>query len=224
MKLERLKRKLEVEFDDTSLLDVALTHRSADSVNNERLEYLGDAVLDLVVAETLFNLYPSASEGELSRYRSSLVKGETLASVARELELGDYIRMGPGELKSGGYRRASILADALESIIGAIYIDKGLDDARAFVLSIYQDRINNLKTSSEHKDPKTRLQEYLQGHQQELPEYEVVQVSGQPHDQQFVVECRLNALDIMESGEGSSRRRAEQQAANKVLDRVFKGA
>lgn len=220
MDLERLQRRLAVEFRDTDLLSVALTHRSAAGKNNERLEYLGDAVLSLIIAEALFEMYPNASEGELSRYRASLVRGETLAHVAKEIDLGDYLRLGSGELKSGGYRRSSILADAMESVIGAIYRDQGLEVAREQVLRLYGTRLSRFAAQIDHKDPKTRLQEYLQARQMDLPIYEVMEVKGQPHEQQFIVECRLTGTGLSEKGKGTSRRRAEQSAARKMLDKL----
>ena len=217
MELEKLEGLLEVEFSDQKLLETALTHRSANRTNNERLEYLGDAVLGLIVAETLYEMYPGASDGKLSRYRSSLVKGDMLAKIAREIGLGEYLRLGSGELKSGGFRRSSILADALESVIGAIYLDQGLETARATVERLYGDRISLLGDKKEHKDPKTRLQEYLQARQWVLPVYSVVETFGEPHEQRFVVKCHLADRKLVEHGEGTSRRRAEQDAAEKML-------
>lgn len=213
----RLLRKLEVEFTDIALFTQALTHRSAASRNNERLEFVGDAVLGLAVAEALYQRYPHADEGELSRYRARLVRRETLAEIGRELDLGDYLYLGSGELKSGGFRRESILADALESIIGAVYLDLGYEAAAALVLRVLGERIDELDDIDELKDAKTRLQEYLQARQLELPEYEVRDVRGQPHDQTFSVVCRIPDYDHSVTGEGRSRRRAEQQAAQRAL-------
>lgn len=213
----RLLRKLEVDFSDSALFRQALTHRSADSRNNERLEFLGDAVLGLTVSEALYRRFPQADEGELSRYRARLVRRETLAEVGRELDLGEYLYLGSGELKSGGFRRDSILADALESIIGAVYLDVGFEKAAALVLRVLGERIDELEDVDELKDAKTRLQEYLQARQRELPEYEVSDVRGQPHDQIFSVICRIPGFEHVVAGEGSSRRRAEQQAAQRAL-------
>lgn len=213
----RLLRRLGVEFSDIALFEQALTHRSADSRNNERLEFLGDAVLGLVTAEALYRAFPNADEGELSRFRARLVRRETLAEIAFELGLGDHLRLGSGELKSGGFRRESILADALESIIGAVYLDSGFDTATELVRRLLDDRIEVLGELDEIKDAKTRLQEYLQARQKELPEYQVSDVQGQPHAQTFHVSCRIPDLLESVTGTGSSRRRAEQQAAQKAL-------
>lgn len=221
MASRKLQKKLGVALEDTALLERALTHRSADNRNNERLEYLGDAVLGMVVAEALFKRYPDADEGDLSRYRARLVKGESLAELARELDLGAYLKLGSGELKSGGFRRSSILADALESVIGAIYLDQGIEVARSMVLALLGDRLDRVSAGGDIKDPKTRLQEYLQGQQRDLPEYEVVKVTGQPHEQEFLVECRVTDVGLVEQATGSSRRRAEQSAARRVLSQLL---
>ena len=212
-----LQQRLGCSFADTRLLFQALTHRSVGSANNERLEFLGDAVLSFVVAEMLFEAHPEASEGELSRYRASLVSGEALGAIALELGLGAYLRLGEGELKSGGQQRASILADALEALIGAVYLDRGLDAARALATRLLQRRLDELPGASELKDPKTRLQEWLQGRGLPLPVYEVLEISGEPHEQLFRVRCDIGELAIAAEAEGSSRRRAEQEAASLVL-------
>ncbi len=200
-----------------ALLEDALTHRSHGSRNNERLEYLGDAVLNFVVAELLYREFDGASEGELSRYRASLVSGETLGEVAAAIGLGEHLRLGEGELKSGGYRRTSILADALEALIGALFLDRGLDEARSAVQRLLGPRLRRLPTAAALKDPKTRLQERMQGKGLDLPRYEVVAVSGEPHDQEFEVSCELSGLGLRALARGSSRRRAEQEAAALVL-------
>lgn len=215
--LGKFLRKLGLVFSDNTLLEKALTHRSAGSSNNERLEFLGDAVLGVAVAELLYHRYPLADEGELSRYRARLVRRETLADVGRELDLGDHLVLGSGELKSGGFRRESIIADALESVIGAVYLDSGFDKSLALVSRLLGDRIEELSELDELKDAKTRLQEYLQARQMELPEYEVTDVHGQPHAQTFFVKCCVPGLKDVITGKGSSRRRAEQQAAHKAL-------
>ena len=212
-----LQQHLGCSFADTGLLFQALTHRSVGSANNERLEFLGDAILSFVVAEMLFESHPEASEGELSRYRASLVSGDALGAIALELGLGAYLRLGEGELKSGGQQRASILADALEALIGAVYLDRGLDAARALATRLLQRRLDELPGASELKDPKTRLQEWLQGRGLHLPEYEVLEISGEPHEQLFRVRCDIGELAIAAEAEGSSRRRAEQEAASLVL-------
>jgi ribonuclease-3 len=205
-------------FQQPDLLDEALTHRSASARNNERLEFLGDALLNLVIAEYLFEHYPKASEGELSRLRASLVKGETLAELARSLKLGDWLNLGPGELKSGGFRRESILSDTMEAIFGAVYLDGGLVACRDLIVRLYRDWLVRLASASELKDPKTRLQEYLQARQQALPVYTVLEVRGEPHEQYFTVECAV--ADTRAVAAGSSRRKAEQEAARQMLGQI----
>jgi ribonuclease-3 len=212
-----LAERLGVGLSDAALLARALTHRSHGSVNNERLEYLGDAVLSFLVAEMLFRRFPDASEGELSRYRASLVSGEALAATAAGLGLGDQLLLGEGEMKSGGHRRATILADALEAVVGAIYLDRGIEVARQVAGRLFEAAIDTLPSASDLKDPKTRLQEWLQGRGLPLPDYTVLEVSGEPHDQRFSVRCDVPALDISAIADGSSRRRAEQEAAQRIL-------
>ena len=215
-----LAKSLGYRFEDPGLLDTAVTHRSAGSQNNERLEFLGDAVLGHVVAEWLYNAFPAASEGQLSRLRATLVKRETLAEIARSLELGDYLRLGSGELKSGGFRRDSILADALEAILGGIVLDGGFEICRDCIHRLFSARFNQLSPVDELKDPKTRLQEYLQSRKLALPVYETTKVSGKAHHQQFVVECRVDALSTAVTGNGDSRRKAEQAAADNMLEQL----
>ncbi|MFQ5642446.1 MAG: ribonuclease III [Thiogranum sp.] len=222
--LDGLVRSLGYRFQDDRLLQAAVTHRSAGSGNNERLEFLGDAVLGYVIAEWLYTLFPEASEGQLSRLRASLVKKETLAGIARELKLGDYLRLGSGELKSGGFRRDSILADALEAILGGIVMDSGFEACRSSIRQLFADRIGRLSAGDELKDPKTRLQEYLQSRKLELPDYEVTDVSGQAHKQRFVVACSVTAMQKSVRGTGSSRRRAEQAAAENMLAQLQAGS
>lgn len=217
--VQALLRRLDYRFNDPSLLDSALTHRSAGGANNERLEFLGDAILGLVIADALYRRYPEASEGELSRLRASLVRKQTLAELARDLELGEYLHLGPGELKSGGYRRDSILADALEAIFGAVYLDSGFEASVTMIGALYAERFAQLPAEAVAvKDAKTRLQEHLQGRHLELPEYTVVSISGDAHAQVFEVECRVAGLAQSVRGKGSSRRRAEQQAAQHMLE------
>lgn len=213
-----LQERLGCTIADPGLLARALTHRSTGPDNNERLEYLGDAVLSFVVAETLFHRFPDASEGELSRYRASLVSGEALAALAAGIGLGEQLRLGDGELKSGGQRRATILADGLEAIFGAIYLDRGLDAARGVAGRLFRQALTALPGASELKDPKTRLQEWLQGRGFALPSYTVLEVSGEPHDQRFRVRCDIGELGVVAEADGSSRRRAEQEAAERILD------
>jgi ribonuclease-3 len=201
-------------------LELALTHRSAGRSNNERLEFLGDAALGLVVAEALWQRFPDADEGELSRRRAALVNRGSLATMARALRLGDYLRLGPGELRTGGYARDSILADALEALIGAVYAELGFDAAKQMVLRLFAERLEKAPADGARKDPKTRLQEWLQGRHRPLPDYSVVSVAGAPHEQHFRVLCRLLDEDLEMPGEGSSRRRAEQSAAERMLSRL----
>jgi ribonuclease-3 len=205
------------EFKDRELLEAALTHRSAGSKNNERLEFLGDAILGSVIAGQLFRGFPDAPEGDLSRLRANLVRKESLAEVARSLGLGDFLRLGSGELKSGGSRRDSILADAVESIVGAIYLDGGMEPCHKFIVSMFEDRMSTLSNTIELKDPKTRLQEYMQANRMDLPSYEIVDVAGRDHAQIFSVECRAEGVNRVTQGKGSSRRRAEQDAAESML-------
>lgn len=216
--LERLCRKLNYYFAEPALLRHALTHRSAAKENNERLEFLGDSILSFLIADFLYARFPRAQEGKLSRLRAALVKGETLAEIARELGIGDYLILGPGELKSGGYRRTSILADAFEAIIGAVYLDGGLEACRKLVTSFYQERLDSLTSEALLKDPKTRLQEYLQARQLPLPDYRMSAVNGETHEQVFQVECIINDKFPSAIGVGRSRRKAEQDAAIQVLE------
>lgn len=213
-----LQERLGCGLADAGLLRRALTHRSHGPDNNERLEYLGDAVLSFVVAELLFHAFPEANEGDLSRYRASLVSGESLAAIALELGLGELVHLGEGEMKSGGHRRASILANTLEALFGAIYLDRGLDVARAVAARLFQGRVDVLPQASELKDSKTRLQECLQGRGLGLPSYTVLEVCGEPHEQRFRVRCDVGDLALAAEAEGSSRRRAEQEAALRVLE------
>lgn len=207
-------------FRDETLLETALTHRSAGSVNNERLEFLGDAVLNTVIAIDLFARRPEAPEGELSRLRASLVRGETLARIAREIGIGDCVRLGEGERKSGGFRRDSILADTVEAIIGAVYLDSDFDTAARFVLELFSSRLENLPSVEDLKDPKTRLQEFLQRRGEALPEYEVVESSGADHARRFTVRCSIEAHGVNCEATATSRRKAEQQAAKDCLSRL----
>ncbi|ARS49825.1 MULTISPECIES: ribonuclease III [Pseudomonadaceae] len=215
--LSRLERKLGYSFKDQDLMILALTHRSFAGRNNERLEFLGDAILNFVAGEALFERFPQAREGQLSRLRARLVKGETLAVLARGFELGEYLRLGSGELKSGGFRRESILADALEALIGAIYLDAGMDAARERVLDWLSGELDGLTLIDTNKDPKTRLQEFLQSRACELPRYEVVDIQGEPHCRTFMVECQVALLNEKTLGQGGSRRIAEQVAAAAAL-------
>ncbi len=217
-----LKKTVQYEFSDDLLLRQALSHRSATVVNNERLEYLGDAVLQLVVSEHVFRQQPDADEGTLSRLRSSLVKDTTLVEVASSLGVGDQLILGSGEKKAGGHRRASILADALEAIFAAVYLDAGFDAARQVIQKAYAERFLNLSAAAELRDPKTRLQELLQSRKIPLPRYRVVEVFGKPHQQSFEVSCSVEEPPLQSSGHGVSRREAEQAAAADMLERLGK--
>ena len=214
------EQRLGYRFRDPALLDAALTHRSAGRENYERLEFLGDSVLNFVVAVLAFHGYPEGSEGDLSRYRAALVSSHTLAALAAELRLGEQLRLGGGELKSGGFRRGSILADSLEALFGAVYLDGGLDAASAVIGQLLGPRLERLPTAEDLKDPKTRLQEELQSRGLALPKYTVEEVAGEPHEQWFVASCEVPALGVRERGEGSSRRKAEQEAAQRVVARL----
>jgi ribonuclease-3 len=215
--LSRLERRIGYQFTDKNLLTLALTHRSFKGPNNERLEYLGDSILSFIIAEHLYQRFPKAKEGQMSRLRASLVKGVTLGKLGKEFELGDYLRLGAGELKSGGFRRESILADAVESILGAIYLDSSHDQCRKTVLQWYDSRLDGLTLEGTVKDPKTRLQEYLQSFKKTLPDYQVTEIKGEAHDQVFSVCCVLSDYKIETKGSGSSRRFAEQEAAEAAL-------
>ncbi|MEW9570565.1 ribonuclease III [Rhodanobacter sp. Si-c] len=207
---------LNYRFRDPELAALALTHRSVGKPNNERLEFLGDAMLGAFVAEMLYEAHPKASEGELSRLRAQLVNGQALAAIARELELGDALKLGPGELKSGGFRRDSILADAFEASLAAVFLDGGLDACRQVVRELFEERIAVLRRSS--KDAKTRLQEWLQGKGCALPQYELIDSHGEDHAKIFDVRCTVTEPGLFSAeASGSSRRHAEQDAAELVL-------
>lgn len=212
-----LRERLGCSLDDAGLLQRALTHRSHGPDNNERLEFLGDAVLSFVVAELLCERFPRASEGELSRYRARLVSGEALAAIAQAIGLGAQLRLGEGELKSGGQHRATIQADALEALFGAIYLDRGPGAVREAALRLLGPALAALPGAAELKDPKTQLQELLQGRGHGLPAYTVLEISGEPHAQRFRVRCDVGELGVSAEAEGSSRRRAEQEAAQRLL-------
>lgn len=213
-----LCRNLGYDFRDNSLLDQALTHRSCGQHNYECLEFLGDSVLGFVISAALYQRHPDADEGSLTRMRARLVRRETLARTARRFALGEYLRLGPGELKSGGWNRDSILADAMEAVLGAVYLDSDLETVRALILKLFADEIDKTRPATVEKDAKTRLQEYLQKHFHELPEYITLEVEGEAHQQYFRVECRLPAGRGTVKGEGDSRRKAEQDAAAKALE------
>lgn len=217
IKYQRLQQRLGYEFKQHKLLELALTHRSFGAHNNERLEFLGDSILNLIIGEALFHRFPEAREGQLSRLRAQLVKGETLAEIAREYELGECLILGEGEMKSGGHKRDSILADCVEALIGAIFTETHLDTCRTHVLTWYQSRLDALTLGATDKDPKSRLQEYLQAQHKPLPEYEVVETLGEAHSHVFTIECRVAVLKQTVRAQASNRREAEKLAAIEVL-------
>lgn len=220
---DKLEAALGYRFHDPALLEAALTHRSVSGQNNnERLEFLGDGILNFVIADQLFHRRPDHQEGELSRLRASLVNRGSLARIGRALELGGYLRLGSGELKSGGHRRESILADAVEAILGAIYLDAGFTTCRDCIVALYRQRLEDLPSVDALKDPKTRLQEHLQGQRLPLPSYALLQISGQAHAQTFRVECRVDGLQSVTTGAAGSRRKAEQAAAEAMLRQLTK--
>lgn len=212
-----LQTTLGYQFNDTHLLQQALTHRSCPGDNNERLEFLGDAVLEVVISDIVFRMHANAPEGDLSRLRASLVKDTSLAELSSNLGLGDHLVLGGGERKSGGHRRESILADALEAIFGAVYLDAGFEAARGVIERAFGDRLSNLPSVDELRDPKTRLQEWLQARALGLPKYELAGVSGKAHQQTFEVSCSVRDGTTMTTGSGTTRRNAEQESAEKML-------
>lgn len=214
---QELAKRLSHRFNNADLLTQALTHRSHGAHNNERLEFLGDGALNFIIANQLYQRFPKLAEGDLSRLRAQLVKEATLSDLATSLQVGDALRLGEGELKSAGWRRPSILADALEAIIGAIYLDGGFAAAEAFVLELYAGRLDTIDPKVIDKDPKSQLQELLQSRKIAVPEYTVTLTSGEAHAQRFVVECCIAKHNIRTVGEGTSRRLAEQQAAQLAL-------
>lgn len=220
MPLEALSRRLGYNFTRNALLKQALTHRSHGPANNERLEFLGDGILNCVVASLLYQRFPELPEGDLSRLRAHLVKESALSDIAQSLSLGEALRLGEGELKSGGSRRPSLLADALEAVVGAVFLDGGFAEAQQLVTRIYGPLLENLDPRLVGKDPKTLLQEYLQGRKIALPEYVLLATEGEAHCQTFRVECRIPALSIQARGEGGSRRAAEQQAAEAAYQKA----
>lgn len=210
-----LCRKLGYQFNNAHLLKMALTHRSSSEENNERLEFFGDSIVNFVITEALFHQFPYASEGDLSRWRATLINRETLGTLGRQFEVGRFLHLGLGELKSGGHDRTSIISCTMEAIIGAIYLDSNFDVTRECILGWYKPLLASLTHASSHKDPKTQLQEYLQSQHLPLPVYEVESVDGEAHQQVFVVTCTVQGKKIV--GKGTSRRRAEQQAAENML-------
>jgi len=215
--VNRLQKKIDAPFNNKALLEQALTHRSIGRNNNERLEFLGDAILGFVVADAIYMKFPSADEGVMSRLRARVVNGESLADVALDLELSDELILGQGEMKSGGKHRASILADAVEAIIGALYQDQGLTAASDWVLRVFKAKLDALSLDLATKDPKTQLQEYMQGRGVAVPSYTVVSTTGLDHDQLFTVECKVANLNQLFMAKANSRKKAEQKAASQIL-------
>lgn len=216
-RVKKLEKRLDYQFKDSELAVLALTHRSAEKHNNERLEFLGDSVLGFIVADELLQRFPEASEGDLSRRRAALVNQDFLSQIAHQLNLGDLLHLGLGELKSGGRQRASILADAVEAVLGAIYLDAGLAQCRKLLLSLYGDELSVMLAAQTSKDSKTRLQEFLQSKALRLPKYKVEAIDGEEHSQNFRVSCYISLLPEPTEGVGTNRRIAEQNAAANAL-------
>lgn len=221
-KPEILCKKLGLAFNQPQIFITALTHRSAGARNNERLEFLGDAILGFVIAQKLYDAFPGADEGTLSRLRASLVNESSLAELARKHQIGDYLFLGSGELKSGGFRRDSILSDALEAIIGAIYQDQGVTACQDWIGRIFADNLQELSAENWQKDPKTQLQELMQAKKMELPEYILIDMSGLAHEQTFKVRCSVALSAESCVGTGVSRKKAEQSAAEMMLAKLQK--
>lgn len=218
MLLWRLQKQLGYTFKNQTLLKQALTHRSADKIHNERLEFLGDSILSFVIAKALYKRFPDVAEGDLSQMRSSLVCGQALAELGKQFFIGDDLILGQGELKSGGFRRDSIISDAVEAIIGAIYLDsKNIEIIEKLIIHWYQTRLETIQPGNRQKDPKTRLQEYLQGIHEKRPIYIILEVRGSDHEQEFVVQCKIEHVSEDFVGEGGSRRKAEQAAAEQAI-------
>jgi len=217
MKTKALFNKLGYQFKRSDFVKRALSHRSVGADNNERFEFLGDSLLNFIIAEGLYGKFPRAREGDLSRLRANLVQGHTLAALAKEFDLGEHLILGEGEMKSGGFRRASILADTVEALIGAIYLDSDFTTCQQIVLSWFDERLNAISLENTEKDPKTKLQEFLQERKKSLPVYKVVHISGEDHAKEFVVECRLDFADKVSSASSTNKRSAEKLAAEKML-------
>jgi ribonuclease-3 len=218
--LKRLEKRISYTFTDFQLLKQALTHRSALGAHNERLEFLGDSILSFAISTDLYLRFPKVTEGDLSRMRATLVCGKMLAEIGREFNLSDCLILGPGELKSGGFRRDSIIADGVEAIIGAAFLDSDIDTVKALILSWFDSRLKTIEPGISQKDPKTRLQEHLQSRKQPLPLYEVLDIKGEAHNQQFTMSCNIEGIEAVE-GKGTSRRKAEQIAAGRMLEALL---
>ena len=214
--LKRLEKRIGYTFVNFELFRQALTHRSALGEHNERLEFLGDSILSFAISTDLYLRFPKVDEGDLSRMRATLVCGKMLAEIGREFQLGDSLILGPGELKSGGFRRDSIIADGVEAIIGAVFLDSDISTVKNLILKWFDSRLQSIEPGISQKDPKTQLQERLQSRKQPLPVYEVLEIKGEAHNQRFTMSCTINGLKSVE-GQGTSRRKAEQVAAKKML-------
>ncbi len=218
----KLEKKIGYIFNNVDLLRQALSHRSVQGKNNERLELLGDSLLNWTITDAIYKQFPQGQEGQLSQLRSHLVRGVTLTEIAHDFELSDHIKLGVGEMRSGSHRRSSILADALEAIIAAIYLDSDQETCQSCILKWYEDRLSNLTLDDAVKDSKTQLQEYLQAKQESLPNYQIDRISGPEHDQQFLVSCHVKAFDFITHGKATNRRKAEQEAARLFLIQLEK--
>lgn len=218
--IEKLQKNIGYHFKDSQLLQTALTHKSHSGAHNERIEFLGDSILNAVIAVHLVKYFPELDEGVLSRTRASLVKGESLAAIAKGLDLGECLQLGAGELKSGGHKRASILADALEALIGAVYLESGFERAEQFVLNLFSKKLEKDAIYSLDKDPKSQLQEYLQAQKMNLPSYEVFKIEGKDHEQIFTVICKVEALGLDAKVKAANRKTAERKVAEKILQKI----
>ncbi|VFP87270.1 ribonuclease III [Candidatus Erwinia haradaeae] len=219
-KINHLQRKIGYTFTSIQLLQEALTHRSSSSHNNERLEFLGDSILSYVITLALYHRFVSVNEGNMSRMRASLVCGDTLSDLAIDFDLGSCLRLGRGELKSGGYRRKSILSNTVEALIGGVFLDSDINTVEKMILKWYSSRLNNMRPEYKQKDPKTLLQEFLQARHLPLPSYILIEVNGQDHNQQFIIHCQVSGILEPVIGTGSSRRKAEQATAEKALSHL----
>ena len=215
------KSTLGYDFNDNSLLDLALTHRSHSTDNNERLEFLGDAVLDLILSDTLYRRYSLMDEGNLSRMRASIVNEKSLSLVASQLLINEHLILGPGEMTSGGSQRDSILANTLEAILGAIFVDGGYHSVETIILKIFKDNINSIDPESDYKDSKSQLQELLQQQQKDLPQYQLIETTGDKHDQEFLIECVIDNGNIITTATAKNIKTAEQKAASKALKKLI---
>ncbi|WP_343188373.1 ribonuclease III [Buchnera aphidicola (Ceratoglyphina bambusae)] len=217
IEIKKLQKTLGYMFNKIELLKQALTHRSASGKHNERLEFLGDSILSFIIANALYKYFPFVNEGDMSRMRATLVRGNTLAQIAHEFDLGEYLKLGQGELKSGGFRRESILANTVEALIGSIFLDSNINITEKLILKWYYTRLKNINPEETKKDPKTRLQEFLQSKHLPLPIYFIIQVYGEAHSQLFTIQCKIYGVKKHIVGIGASRRKAEQDAAKRAL-------